>query len=206
MLSLIGMMMVINAVSDTRGFDRLYPFRVLVAAAVLWFYRRDHPDLRWNGKWIEFWPAVALGGVVFALWMALEPASSSGGSRKIAEGLEQLPGVWAATWLFFRVAGSVIVVPLAEELAFRGFLTRRLIAADFTAVAPGRFSWPSFLISSLLFGALHGRWLAGTMAGLLFALALYRRRELADAVVAHGTANALIAAYVLATGSWFLWS
>jgi len=206
LMALIGVTMVVNAVTHSPGFDRLYALHVLVAAAVLWFYRRNHPDLRWDRSWSAFLPAVALGGVVFALWMALEPASTSGSSQKMAEGLQQLPRAWAATWLFFRVAGSVIVVPLAEELAFRSFVIRRLIAADFTAVAPGRFSWLSFLISSALFGALHGRWLAGTLAGALFALALYRRRELADAVVAHATANALIAATVLATGSWSLWA
>ena len=95
---------------------------------------------------------------------------------------------------------------MAEELAFRGFLVRRLISTDFTEVAPGQFTWASFAISSILFGALHGRWLAGTLAGLLYALALYRRRELSDSVVAHATTNTLIAIYVLATGSWSMWS
>lgn len=100
----------------------------------------------------------------------------------------------------------MITVPLAEELAFRGFLTRRLIAADFQSVAPGRFTWFSCLASSVLFGAVHGRWLAGTLAGLAFARALYRRGELTDAVVAHATTNALLAAYVLITGAWSLWA
>ena len=34
-------------------------------------------------------------------------------------------------WLIFRLVGSVVTVPVAEELAFRGYLTRRAIAADF---------------------------------------------------------------------------
>jgi CAAX prenyl protease-like protein len=70
----------------------------------------------------------------------------------------------------------------------------------------GTFSWASFAISSGLFGLLHGRWLAGTLAGLLYALALYRRREFSDAVVAHATTNAMIAAVVLTTGAWSLWA
>jgi membrane protease YdiL (CAAX protease family) len=57
-----------------------------------------------------------------------------------------------------------------------------------------------------LFGALHGRWIAGTLAGMLYALAVYRRGELADAVLAHTTSNALIAVYVLVTASWSLWT
>jgi CAAX prenyl protease-like protein len=99
-----------------------------------------------------------------------------------------------------------VTVPLAEELAFRGYLTRRLIAPDFECVPLGRFTWASFLVSSALFGALHGRWLAGTLAGMLYALALYRRRNLADPVLAHALTNALLAVHVLATGAWSLWS
>jgi CAAX prenyl protease-like protein len=110
-------------------------------------------------------------------------------------------------WLVFRVIGSVIAVPFAEELAFRGYLMRRLISADWNDIPTTRFTWISLLVSSALFGALHpGRWLAGTLAGVLFAIALYRRGNVLDAVVAHAMANALIAAYVLSTGSWGLWS
>ena len=71
----------------------------------------------------------------------------------------------------------------------------------------GQFSWLSFLISSVLFGALHGgMWLHGTIAGMTFALALYQRGALGDAVQAHATTNALIVLYVFATGHWAVWS
>jgi CAAX prenyl protease-like protein len=99
------------------------------------------------------------------------------------------------------------VVPIVEELAFRGFLPRRLSGADFEARPLGRFSWPAFLLSSLVFGALHGRlWIAGTVAGMAFALALYRRGALADAVQAHATTNGLLMVYAIATGQWSVWS
>ncbi len=109
-------------------------------------------------------------------------------------------------WVIARALGSVIVSPLIEELAFRGYLTRRLMAADFKSVPQGKFSWPSFLVSSSLFGIFHDRWIAGTLAGMLYALALYRRHKLSDAVLAHATTNALIVAYVLASGKWSLWT
>jgi membrane protease YdiL (CAAX protease family) len=53
---------------------------------------------------------------------------------------------------------------------------------------------------------LHGRWLAGTLAGMVYALALYRRGKLVDPVLAHAITNALIAGYVLTTGTWSLWA
>jgi CAAX prenyl protease-like protein len=148
-----------------------------------------------------------VGVATFAGWMALEPApATEGATSPLALGLAQMPKAVAITWLAFRVVGSVITVPIAEELAFRSFLIRRLIAADVRTVSPGRFTWVSFVISSILFGALHGRWLAGTLAGMAYALALYRRGEMIDAIAAHATTNALIAAVVLATGGWSLWS
>ena len=52
---------------------------------------------------------------------------------------------------------------------------------------------------------MHGRWLAGFAAGMIFALAYYRRGRVADAAVAHAVTNALIAALVLGGGAWNLW-
>ena len=152
------------------------------------------------------WPAVAIGAAVFAVWMALEPASGVGNtSSPLAEGLTRLSRPAAFLWLSARVIGSVVTVPIAEELAFRGYLVRRLIAADFLSVSPGRFTWLSFVVSSGLFGVLHGRWLAGSIAGAFYALALYRKGDLSEAVLAHATTNALIAAYVVGTGAWGMW-
>jgi CAAX prenyl protease-like protein len=105
-----------------------------------------------------------------------------------------------------RAIGSIVAVPIAEELAFRGYLTRRFIADDFEQVPLGAFTWYSLILSSLLFGLLHGRWLAGTLAGVLFAVALYRRGRMLDAIIAHATANALVTMYVLYTQNWAAWS
>ena len=44
------------------------------------------------------------------------------------------------------------------------------------------------------------------LAGAGFAIALYWRGQVFDAIVAHVTSNALIAVAVLAFGRWSLWS
>jgi exosortase E/protease (VPEID-CTERM system) len=184
--------------------DQLYPLRVLAVAGVLALCWRHYTDWQWSWSWT----AVAIGAAVFVLWLALEPAFSANTAPAAPPAaLAQGPTAWAALWLLFRVLGAVLTVPLAEELAFRGYLIRRVTATDFQAVPPGRFSWLGFLVSSVLFGILHpGRWLAGTGAGMAYALALRRRGQVADAFLAHATTNALLAAYVLTTGSWSLWS
>jgi CAAX prenyl protease-like protein len=98
-----------------------------------------------------------------------------------------------------------VTVPVAEELAFRGYLARRLMTADFESIRRLRSSsWQAVLASSVLFGALHGMPLA-TLAGIAFAWCGRRNDRLLDAVVAHSAANTLLAAYVLTTGSWRLW-
>jgi CAAX prenyl protease-like protein len=91
-------------------------------------------------------------------------------------------------------------------LFFRGFVIRRCISADADTVPLGQFSWFSFLVASVSFGVLHGdAWLAGVVVGMLYAVALYRRRQIIDAIVAHATTNALLSGYVIATGSWSQW-
>jgi len=184
------------------GFDLLYPLRVFAAAGALYFYRRELTVVRWNAS---FW-AVAPGLFVFVMWIVLSPSNDASINATFAAGIGRLSGGGKAAWFFFRIVGAVITVPIAEELAFRGYLMRKLIADDFDAVPLGRFTWFSFLVSSALFGVLHGQWLAGTLAGMVFAAALYRRGLLADAIAAHSVTNALLSAYVLTTHDWSLWT
>lgn len=184
------------------AFDPLYPLRPLAAAAVLWACRHRYAELRRRVSPV----AVAAGLAVFALWIALEPAVPDLARRRaVADGLAALPAALAATWLAARTIGHVLVVPLAEELAFRGYVARRVLGADVGAIPLSRFSWRGLLVSSLLFGLLHQQLLAGTMAGIVYGLVLYRRGRLEDAIVAHAVTNALLAVRVLATGAWELW-
>jgi exosortase E/protease (VPEID-CTERM system) len=195
----------IGAAFSAGPFDPYYPARVVAAVAAFWACRRA--DAYRLAGWTWAWTPVAIGAVVFGAWMLLEPADP-GGSRSaaIARGLGRLPPAAAGAWLAARVVGSAVTVPIAEELAFRGYLARRLVRADFAAVGPGQVTALALLVSSLLFGAMHGRWLAGTLAGLAYGACYLRRGSVADAAIAHATTNALIDARVLATGDWSLWA
>lgn len=188
----------------TSGFDLLYPLRVVAVAAVLFSLREP---LRWREWSISPW-AVAIGAATFAAWMLLAPgpADPAADATAARDPFLALGRPWGTAWLVCRAVGAIVTVPIAEELAFRGFLLHRLVDEDVDRVPAGTFTWLSFLASSLAFGALHGgAWIAGTVAGAFFAVALYRRRRLVDAVVAHATTNALLTAYVVATGSWSSW-
>jgi len=198
LLALLASSMLVAASSS--GFTLLYPVNVIVTAGVLWHFRgRYKPLMR-----IPSWHAVAIGIAVGVIWLWLVPDNNSSGS-KLATTLTNMPTWLSAGWIAFRILGSVFTVPIAEELAFRGYLLHRLVATDFEHIKPGSFTWLSFLLSSVLFGLMHGNWLAGTLAGAGFALALYRRGQLGDAIVAHITSNALVAVAVLGAGQWELW-
>jgi CAAX prenyl protease-like protein len=123
----------------------------------------------------------------------------------MAAGLDGAPGFSVCLWLLFRLLGSVVTVPLAEELAFRGYLMGRLSGWNFTPGTRLRRSWLALILSSLVFGLLHGAWVAGAIAGLIYGLVRYHRDKLADAVVAHAVTNLLLAGYVVTTGAWSLW-
>ena len=101
-----------------------------------------------------------------------------------------------------RMIGSVIVVPIAEELAFRGYLTRWLISREVHDVPLGRFSWWSFLVSSACFRLASWPMVGGRDRGHgLRGARSMRRGRLSDAVLAHAVTNGLIAAVVLGTGA-----
>ena len=183
-------------------FEWLYPLRFFAAAGAIWCYRRKYATLNWRAGWL----APLCGVVVFGLWMALDAISGAHPDNAIASGLAGWNLQARVLWLAFRTGAAVITVPIAEELAFRGFLIRRLIRADFESAAPRSFTLASVMISSLAFGLMHGdRWLAGTIAGLLYAAVYLRRGRIGDAVAAHATTNALLAGLVLAGGKWYLW-
>ena len=107
------------------------------------------------------------------------------------------------SWIVCRVASTVLTVPLAEELAYRGFLMRRLQSRDFDSLAYVRVGWLALTASSMVFGAAHGAlWLPGIVAGFAYGWLVKRQGQLGEAVLAHMTTNALVAAVALGTGNW----
>lgn len=197
-LGILAAAMVSRAVSD--GFEWLYPLRLIAAAAIFSLFRAKYAAMNWRLSWF----APIIGAIVFLLWMSLEPATHV--DNGMAPHLAAYPTAARLAWLTCRTLAAVVTVPLAEELAFRGFLIRRLMSADFASLDFRSYRILAVLISSLAFGLMHGdRWIAGTIAGVLYAIVFLRRGSLGDATLAHATTNALIAAMVLTQGRWYLW-
>ncbi len=112
-------------------------------------------------------------------------------SKWLRDGLAS-PYWWGTVFI------AVVLAPLWEEIAFRGFLL--------SALAKSRLGyWPAAVISTALWTALHaGYSYAGLasvfVAGLALSWLMWRLGSLRAAVVAHATANvaALLFAYFFA--------
>jgi exosortase E/protease (VPEID-CTERM system) len=199
-LVILGAGMLAGALSGT--FEWMYPVRFFAGAVALWAFRTRYSTLNWRVGWL----GPAIGVAVFLLWIGLDHLISVPVATAMPGALGASSAAARIAWISFRVLAATITVPIAEELAFRGFLLRRLVSEDFESVSFARFTWFALAASSVLFGALHGsRWPAGILAGLLYAYAVIRRGRIGEAVAAHATTNALLAAYVLAFGQWQYW-
>jgi exosortase E/protease (VPEID-CTERM system) len=200
-LAILAAGMIASAAKGTGDLEWLYPLRLVAAVGMLWIFRRSYASLSWRCDWV----APVVGAIVFAIWIGLDHASPNV-DRAFSDALMTYSAPARVVWIAVRVLAAVVTVPLAEELAFRGYLMRRLVSSDFEAVSFRHFSWFALLASSIVFGLLHGGyWIAGIIAGILLGLVVIRRGRIGDAVVAHATANALLAVYVLVYHKWHLW-
>ena len=110
-------------------------------------------------------------------------------------------------FLLFRVAISVIAVPILEELFWRGWLMRWIVNPDHFEQTPlGTWAPAAFWITALLFASEHGSfWDVGLAAGIVYNWWMIRTHNLWDCIIAHAVTNGILAAYVIAAGQWQYW-
>lgn len=162
-------------------------------------------------------PALSLltGVGVFAVWVA--PDALFPGYRKHWLYSNSLLGEFdptansemasATLWfLALRIAVSVLLVPVLEELFWRGFVMRIVIRSDFERVELGAWQAGAFWITAVLFALEHGvYWDVGLVAGIAYNALLLRTKSLGDVIWAHAVTNALLAGYVIVLGQWQFW-
>jgi CAAX prenyl protease-like protein len=182
----------------------IYPLQTLLGAGLLIYFRHDY----------EFGPfrrpafAITIGLLVFILWIAPQQLLHF---RERVVGFN--PDTFAAepalywTTLAARFIRLVIVVPLIEEIFWRGFLLRYLISEKFESLPVGAFSWLSFAIVTLAFGFSHSSadWPAAFLTGALYNAVAYRTRSLSCCALAHGLTNLALGLWIVATKQWGFW-
>ncbi len=182
---------------------------VIISAAV-----RSAPDLQTNFR-VKHWIGSALVGLlVFVIWIGPDRLFPGYRHHWIFENALMgtvRPGALsdshdhAAVWL--RAFRAVAIVPLVEELFWRSWLMRWIVAPDFLSVPPGTWSASAFWVVAVLFASEHGSfWDVGLVAGVLYNWWMIRTKSLADVTVAHAVTNACLSAYVVSAGRWEYWS
>jgi len=188
----------------------LYPIRVVVVGVVLAVFSRRLVSLR-AGNWVG---SIGIGVIVFVLWVApdvLWPAYRSHwlfDNALVGSAKSSVPHDAKTDLVFIalRIFGSVALVPVLEELFWRGWLMRWLIQPDFQAVRLGSYTPYAFWVTAFLFAAEHGSyWDVGLLAGIIYNWWMVRTGRLADCIVAHAVTNGLLAVYVLSSGQWQYW-
>ncbi len=183
----------------------LYLVKTLIGAWMIWEARPFVEEMRWKISW----EAVAVGIVIFAVWVGLDGlyprlAKVEGSWNPNEEYGAGSPMAWF--YSIIRIGGSSIVVPPIEEVFYRSFLYRYFVKIDFRTMPFSRFHALSFVVTSVIFGLMHpDRWLAGILCGLAYqGLAIHKNR-LGDAMTAHAVTNFLLGLWVVATQAWSFW-
>jgi exosortase E/protease (VPEID-CTERM system) len=174
------------------------PAVALSVLLTLWYCRSTLLSLQWKPSWFS----ILAGCVVFIVTVLLSRNSATSGS--IATSIQNLRATGLVALLMIALAGGALAMPMAQELAFRGYLARKLVASDFESIPFDRFTWLSFTGSSVAFGILQPYWLPGIFAGMVFAAAMYRRGLLSDAIIAHICSSAMLFALAAIAGKWSL--
>ena len=184
-----------------------YPIKTVLVGFFLVLFWKRYTELRTKNRfsWNNLFIGLLTGFTVFVLWVNMDWQFATIGEAKEFDANIFGMSLISVVLVSFRLFGSSIVVPVFEELFWRSFVLRYIINPKFASVSLGKFTWMSFIISSVLFGLEHNLWLAGIMAGVAYALLLYYTRSLFTVILAHGTTNLLLGIYVMSTGNWQFW-
>ena len=159
-------------------------------------------------------PSVLLGLAVCALWVAPD----------------QLFSGWREHWLFqnsitgtvkttiapseladplvviLRVVRAALLVPILEELFWRGWLPRWIVNNDWQKVPLGTFNVLAFVATAVLFASEHGPfWEVGLLCGLIYNWWMWKTKSLGDIVLVHAVTNAALSGFVLVTKQYAYW-
>lgn len=193
------------------GAEWLYPIRVIVVTALLLVSSEQVLDFRVRNAF----GSILLGAAVFAIWIApdlLWPGYRSHWlftNSMLGEVKSSVPSAARSNLLFliFRSIGCVLLVPVIEELFWRGWLARWIIDGDdFRRLPLGAYTPLSFWVGSLLFASEHGPfWDVGLIAGVAYNWWMIRTKSLANCILTHAVTNGCLTVYILMTGQWQYW-
>ena len=191
--------------------QQTYMLRQLICSAAtipvtLSFYRQDKAaeevvygkeKVKFDKRWFMDLLCAIIGAA--ALGIAVNNVIAMTPLVQMSEGFKQANESFFAGTVLFELAGSCFLIPIAEELLFRGVVYKRLKL--YLGVTP------ALIGSALLFGIMHVnlvQFLYAAIVGLFLAFLLEKTGKLSMAVSGHIAAN-LVAVARTETG-WLSFS
>ena len=187
-----------------------FPLRVFLLAGVIWYCSRRVLSFRC----VAPVQSVLIGIGVIVVWVAPDLLFPGYRSHWLFQNsiMGQLKTSIEGQFLddpmvlFFRTARAVLIVPIVEELFWRGWMMRWLIKPEFEEIALGTLDLRAFLITAALFASVHGPfWEVGLICGLVFNWWMVRTKSLGDLMLTHAVANLALSLYTIATKQWQYW-
>ncbi len=184
----------------------LYALNGVVAGMLLLWWREYGELARQNVPRLrEFLLSVAVGLVVFALWIQLDASWMQIGESTASFVPVDAQGQLLWPLIAVRWLGATLLVPVMEELFWRSFLMRWLQVPVFEGLDPRRVGVRAILLSTFAFMLAHPLWLAAIVAGLAYALLYRATGKLWTAVIAHAVTNGALGLWVVHSGQWQFW-
>jgi exosortase E/protease (VPEID-CTERM system) len=165
--------------------ESAYPFRAIILAIALIYFAPAIPRFEIRDAYLP----ISFGVGVSILWLSFADWSRPASAASIT--LNYGP-IYEIAWILFRVFGTTILVPIAEELFFRRYAVDKIISSKI------RFRHViSLFFTSFLFAILHGDFILAFASGVGFGLIYLRHRLVWEAILAHAIANLIIALFAV---------
>lgn len=187
--------------------------------------------LLWLKPWRYYAPlnrknlglAALIGAVVFVAWVGMEsawsvralPTTTTWYIKYLVMPLGRIGDIPSTSpydpsfcgWplAIVRLLGSTVIIAIAEEVFWRGFLFRWLTSRNFLTADLGKVDRITFWLVAVCFGFEHREWAAGILAGAAYGWLYLRTRDLWAPIIAHMLTNFLLGLYVLKFGAWQFW-
>lgn len=198
----------------------LYTLQTFFCGIALWLWRK-HYEFR-PTKGLLLGAAAGVAGIVLWVapgWLFRAMQLPEGwwawfGFADRSEGfdpnsLKSDGDVAYVAFLLMRFARLVVIVPLVEEIFWRGFLMRFLAEpeGDYWQVPFGTHHRRSLIGVTAMFVLAHSStdYFGATVYGLLAYWVAVRTKSLSACVVMHAVANLLLGFYVLRSQQWGYW-
>ena len=191
----------------------LYPIsyvaKAILVAIMLFALRKHYTKVRWNHWWLGVIVGVVgiFQWVIMQLWLQkhFEFFKPSADVFNPFDTFANPIVLWS--FIFVRIASAALVVPVMEELFWRDYLWRYILAPnDFELAKVGEMNWTPFVIVCGAFALVHGNWwLTSIVWAAMIAGLLVYTKSIGACIIAHATTNLLLAGYVLKWKDWAFW-